>query len=61
MRVLAQFTGTVRDFRRWLRRQKCQAVDLAEHREKERPPRQRRPEKKSIKNIVIPIIPDGIA
>ena len=36
MRVLAQFTGTVRDFRRWLRQQKCQVVDLAEYREKKK-------------------------
>ncbi len=36
MRILAQFTGTVRDFRRWLRQQKCQVVDLAEYRGKKK-------------------------
>lgn len=41
MRILAQFTGTVRDFRRWLRRQKRQVVDLAEYREKKKTARRR--------------------
>ena len=36
MRILAHYTGTVRDFRRWLRQQKCQVVDLAEYREKKK-------------------------
>lgn len=47
MRVLTHFTGTVRDFRRWLRQQKCQVVDLAEYREKKKPAR-RRPKIKPI-------------
>ncbi len=36
MRVLTHFTGTVRDFRRWLRQQKCQVYHLAEYREKKK-------------------------
>jgi hypothetical protein len=38
MRILAQFTGTVRDFRRWLAKQnrQVQIIDLAEYREKKK-------------------------
>ena len=38
MRVLTHFTGTVRDFRRWLAKQNRQAqiIDLAEYREKKK-------------------------
>ncbi len=45
MRVLTHFTGTVRDFRRWLRQQKCQVYHLAEYREKKKTARRRTKEK----------------
>ena len=61
MRVLTHFTGTVRDFRRWLRQQKCQVYHLAEYREKKKTASAKAAREKNIKNIVTPILPDGAA
>lgn len=53
MRTVLRYCGTIREFRAWLRKQKCQVVDLAEYREKRKPPLQRRRRKSC---SVIPFI-----
>jgi hypothetical protein len=60
MRILAQFTGTVKQFRAWLAKQnrQTQIIDLAEYREKRKTAR-KRAERKAI--ITTSSIPDGIA
>ena len=55
MRVLTHFTGTVRDFRRWLRQQKCQVYHLAGYREKKKPARKRAERKAIITTSSIPV------
>jgi|LFRM01.1.fsa_nt_gb hypothetical protein len=52
MRVLTHFTGTVRDFRRWLRQQKCQVVSLAECREKKKTAQGERPNRCVVTSII---------
>lgn len=61
MKILAHYIGTARQFRFWLRRQKCQVVDLAEYREKKKPASAKAARQKSVKSIVVPILPDGAA
>jgi len=51
MKILAHYIGTVRQFRSWLRQQKCQVVDLAEYREKKKPA-PRRTKEKLLSNII---------
>lgn len=34
MREVMSYNGKVRNFRAWLRKQKCQVIDLAEYRRK---------------------------
>lgn len=57
MRILAQFTGTVKQFRAWLAKQNRQAqiIDLAEYREKKKTA-QKRPKRKAVSTS----IPDGV-
>ena len=61
MKVIASFVGKNKDFKAWLVAGMPQnVICLAEYWEKRKTAR-KRPEKKSIKNIVVPILPDGAA
>ena len=63
MRIPAHFAGTVKQFRAWLAKQNrlAQIIDLAEYWEKRKTASAKAARQKSIKNIVIPILPDGAA
>jgi TusA-related sulfurtransferase len=61
MKILAHYIGTVRQFRSWLRQQKCQVVDLAEYREKKKTVSKKTATRKKTTTITTSSIPDGVA
>lgn len=63
MRILAQFTGTVKQFRAWLAKQNRQAqiIDLAEYREKKKTVSKKTATRKKTTTITTSSIPDGVA
>ena len=62
MKVIASFVGRNKDFRAWLAAgMPANVVSLAEYREKKKTASAKAARQKSVKSIVVPILPDGVA